>query len=196
MKKITNIFKLMFILGMVATTTPALASEYSGIISTGLGTGIQGIVISAPIANPTAGTYSSTQNITLSAQGSSSIRYTIDNSVPTCSIGTVYTTSISVSSSQTIKAIACYADGSSSVVATLQYIINQAGGGGGGGGGGGSYILHKTGDIDGDGIIGMKDFNMLMVNWGKSGSSMNGDVNGDQKVDLSDFNILMVNWGK
>jgi len=81
--------------------------------------------IVAPTANPVAGTYTSTQNVILTAAGSSSIRYTTDGTTsPTCSSGTVYSGAISVNSSQTIKAIACYPDGASSSVSSFAYTIN------------------------------------------------------------------------
>jgi hypothetical protein len=95
-------------------------------------TGIVGTLISAPTASPVAGTYTSTRSVTLTASGSQSIRYTVDGSTPTCSVGTVYSGTISVSSSKTIKAISCYPDGSSSSVASFAYTISGGGGGGGG----------------------------------------------------------------
>lgn len=95
-----------------------------------------GIVLAA---SPAAGTFNSAQNITLIADGSSSVRYTTDGSIPTCSTGTVYSSVIPVGTSQTIKAIACYGENFSDVT-SFTYIINiNTGGGGGGGGGGSSY---------------------------------------------------------
>jgi len=50
-------------------------------------------------------------------------------------------------------------------------------------------------DANKDGKIDVLDFNVLMVNWGKTGSNM-ADFNGDGKVDIFDFNSLMINWTK
>ena len=125
----------------VGLTTTTYASEVTGTLSTGLGnSSVEGVVITTPSASPVAGTYSSTQNVTLSASGSSSIRYTIDGTTPTCSTGTVYTSTISISSTKTIKTIACYPNSTSSSVATFTYTISTGGSGGGGSSGSGVVI--------------------------------------------------------
>ena len=73
------------------------------------------------------------------------------------------------------------------------------GSGGGGGGGGGSTTQPTTtinkGDANNDNKIDILDFNALMINWGKTGTSV-ADFNSDGKVDIFDFNLLMINWGK
>lgn len=74
---------------------------------------------------------------------------------------------------------------------------------GGGGGGGGIFTSFlnplftkgKSGDANSDGKIDLLDFNLLMVNWGKTGANQ-ADLNSDGKVDILDFNQIMVNWGK
>lgn len=89
-----------------------------------------------PSASPVAGTYNSSQSVSLSASGANSIRYTVDGTTPSCTSGTVYSSAIAVSSSKTIKAISCYLDNSStsaSNVASHAYTINISSGGGGGG---------------------------------------------------------------
>lgn len=83
-----------------------------------------------PIATPPAGTYSSGQSVVLTAPGSTSIYYTTNGTSPTCSTGTVYTDAISVASTLTINAVACYGENSSSV-AVFPYVINTGNGGGG-----------------------------------------------------------------
>ena len=57
------------------------------------------------------------------------------------------------------------------------------------------YRIHH-GDADANGIVDIKDFNLLMINWGKKSPNNSSDFNRDGKVDIFDFNILMVNWGK
>ena len=49
-------------------------------------------------------------------------------------------------------------------------------------------------DANKDGKIDVLDFNLLMVNWGKTGAGIIADFNGDGKVDVFDFNLLMINW--
>ncbi|MEI6316119.1 MAG: chitobiase/beta-hexosaminidase C-terminal domain-containing protein [bacterium] len=81
------------------------------------------LVVGTPIATPPAGTYSTAQSVTLSSTNATSIRYTNDGSIPTCSSGTVYSTPIDIYYSETIKAIGC--NGSvHSAVATFNYTIN------------------------------------------------------------------------
>jgi len=53
--------------------------------------------------------------------------------------------------------------------------------------------MYKKIDTDRDGLIGLTDFNVLMINWGKRGVNI-ADYNQDGIVDLVDFNILMIYW--
>ncbi len=210
-----------FIAGIVTMATPAVAvvmpaadtSTYEGTISTPiLSTGISATVIAAPTASPNAGVYQSSQSVTLTADGSSSIRYTLDGSTPTCSTGTLYAGAISVTTSEVITALSCYPSGVASPVAAFQYAINPPspasslstpnGGGGGGGGGGGSIVSTPAtsglipGDTNADKKVDVLDFNTVIVHWGETttGGAASGDLNGDGKVDVLDFNILIVNW--
>lgn len=148
----------------------------------------------------------------MTADGSSSINYTVDGTVPTCSTGTVYSSAnpISVSSSETISAISCYPDNNFSSVSIFNYTITPASSGGGGtttssgGGGGGGYIAPATfnaGDINHDGTVDELDFSIMMSQWGQTGCSTTNswcsgaDLNKDGAVDELDFSILMANWG-
>ena len=64
-----------------------------------------------PVATPIHGIYALTQSVSLSAptdEGTPTIVYTTDGSTPDCTpTGTVYSSPISVSATETIKAIAC-----------------------------------------------------------------------------------------
>ncbi len=73
------------------------------------------------VAAPVVGTYNVPKSVSLSSNLSSQIRYTTNLSNPSCSSGTIYSTSISVSSPTTIKAIACDEAGNFSSVATFVY---------------------------------------------------------------------------
>ena len=130
---------------------PVSASEVTGSLCTGINCPVEGTVIAAPTASVAAGTHTSAQSVTLTATGSQSILYTTDGTAPACpSTGTAYSGAVSVSSSATIKTIACYANNASSTVASYAYTISipattgNSNAGGGGGGGGGSYVAPTT----------------------------------------------------
>jgi hypothetical protein len=78
-----------------------------------------------PVASPTAGSYNTTQQVSLNATGSTSIRYATDIMPADCSSGFLYDpeTLIDVSTSQTIYARACNGFGNSST-ASFVYIID------------------------------------------------------------------------
>jgi len=136
--------KKIFILSLSAMLLPffAFASEISGTLDTGLYTGPYGYLMQNPVANVATGTYTTTKTVSLSATGSNTIRYTLNGADPACpSTGTLYSGSISISSTKTLKAIACYGldNAAATAVVSYTYTINLSGGGGGGGGGGGYY---------------------------------------------------------
>jgi hypothetical protein len=54
----------------------------------------------------------------------------------------------------------------------------------------------KPGDINGDGLVNIFDYNLLLTNFGKTGTGIQGDVDGNNKVDIFDYNILLGNFGK
>ncbi len=90
------------------------------------GGGSSGTSVSKPVASPVAGTYTVAKSVVLTSSGSTSIRYTTDGTTPSCSVGTVYSSAISVASSKTIKAIGCKTGSTASSVATFAYVINLA----------------------------------------------------------------------
>jgi len=215
---------LVALLGLLLAGNTALASETNGTLTTGssatAGSAVNGVVIAPPTASPGAGTYASAQNIGLTADGASNIRYTVDGSDPTCSSGDLYSGPIAVGSSLSINAISCYPGSKSSTVAAYAYVIsiptasntsNGGGGGGGsassggGGGGGGSYSGGGGFASSGGGgsatvtvnaAHGIAGFVALMAEWGKTGVDLAADFNGDGTVDISDFVWLMANWLK
>lgn len=81
-------------------------------------------VVFAPSASPVAGNYNAAQEVSLSAEQATSIRYSIDTSAPSCASGTLYTVFLSVKKSQTVRAIACYPGGVSSAVSTHVYLLS------------------------------------------------------------------------
>lgn len=76
----------------------------------------------APTAIPAAGSYAETQRVALVAASSTSIRYTLNGTVPSCATGNVYSTPLVVAVSKTVKAVGCYTAGPSPV-ATFSYVI-------------------------------------------------------------------------
>jgi len=78
----------------------------------------------SPTASPAAGTYTTTQSVTLSsATSGASIYYTTNGSTPTTS-SNLYSTPITVSTTSTIKAIAVKSGMTNSDVASFAYTIN------------------------------------------------------------------------
>ncbi len=198
-------YLLTFIL-FLSVAVPAYASIFGGQVTTGVstGNGMEGIVVEAPTASPVAGSYTGTQNITLSGgDGTVSIHYTDDGSSVSCTTGNTYSTPIVASTSLFIEAISCYANGVVSPTIIFAYVISNsppttAPSGGGGGGGGGTITTPSTAsyDFNSDGKIDVIDFNILIVNWGSTGApdKTTGDANGDGNVDIFDFNLLIINW--
>jgi hypothetical protein len=78
-----------------------------------------------PVFKPAGGTYTSTQSVTITSTTTGAvIHYTTDGTTPTTS-STKYTAAISVSATETIKAIATATGFGESAVATAAYTINQ-----------------------------------------------------------------------
>lgn len=76
-----------------------------------------------PTFSPAAGTYTSSQNVSISCStAGAEIRYTLNGSTPTAT-SALYTSPIAINETTTIKAIAIK-DGQSSSVATAAYVIN------------------------------------------------------------------------
>jgi len=113
------------------------SSEVTGSLCTGIGCPVEGTVVAAPTASLAAGTYSSTQSVTLISSGSSGICYTTSGTDPvctalgtSCTTGILYSSAISVTSTQTIKAISCYSNDNHSSVDSYAYTISVAAAGG------------------------------------------------------------------
>ncbi len=86
--------------------------------------GFQSILApSKPSASVASGTYSTPFTVVLSSSGSS-IRYSVNGVIPTCSTGLIYSSPIQVSSSVTIKAVACDEFDLASVLGEYAYVIS------------------------------------------------------------------------
>jgi subtilisin family serine protease len=58
-----------------------------------------------------------------------------------------------------------------------------------------NFIIHKSGDINNDGVIDELDFASMLGNWGTPKNAM-ADYNRDNTVDELDFATLLTNWNK
>jgi len=61
-----------------------------------------------------------------------------------------------------------------------------------------SLVFPNPGDLNNDGKVDIFDYNILVSNFGKTGTSgfIPADINKDGKVDIFDYNILISNFGK
>jgi hypothetical protein len=99
-------------------------NAYGRTTSTALTVKVYGSAMASPAFNPAAGTYSSAQTVTLSdTTPGAVIYYTTNNATPTTS-STIYTGAITVSSSETIQAIAVATGYATSAVSSATYTIN------------------------------------------------------------------------
>ena len=85
--------------------------------------------VADPNFTPVPGTYTSAQSVSItSATSGASIRYTTNGSTPSSTVGTVYSTPLSIGSTTTLKAIAYKSGTSDSTITTGAYTINAGGG--------------------------------------------------------------------
>jgi endonuclease/exonuclease/phosphatase family metal-dependent hydrolase/peptidoglycan hydrolase-like protein with peptidoglycan-binding domain len=88
---------------------------------------VQGATTTAPVTplkltlTPAGGDFEDSQVITITANTAVSIRYTINNTAPTCTSGLVYRGPVTITETRTVKAVGCLSDGTASSVYTQQY---------------------------------------------------------------------------
>jgi hypothetical protein len=114
----------------VSTNETLNAIAYkTGMTDSAIGTAAYTIapIVAMPTFNPTAGTYTTTQTVTIATTTSgATIRYTTDGSTPTETVGTVYSSPVSVSTNETLKAIAYKTGMTDSTIGTAVYAIAVA----------------------------------------------------------------------
>lgn len=108
------------------TTINAIAAA-SGYLNSSEASATYVLQVSTPTFSPSGGTYSGAQTVTIScATSGATIHFTTDNSVPTTS-SAVYSSPITVSSSQTVKALAVHSGLTNSAVGSASYVIDGSG---------------------------------------------------------------------
>jgi len=125
--KISSLAVLFLCLGFISVS----ASTIGGTLTTGVDTGGQdeGIVVVAPTASVVAGEYHVTQSVTLTASGSTAICYTTDGTTPlcngagACTTGSLYSSAISITTTKTLKGLACYSNQTSTSVSSDTYTL-------------------------------------------------------------------------
>ncbi len=111
-----------------STATLKAIGTYSGWTDSAVKSGTYTILTqcATPTFSPAAGTYTTTQTVTLScATSGATIKYTLDGSTPTSSSAT-YSAALYVSSTTTVKAIAIKSGLTDSAVGSALYTINSA----------------------------------------------------------------------
>ncbi len=116
------------VLGLNSTTTVKAIAYKTGMNSSSVTSGTFTVTgaVAPPTFNVTPGTYTSAQTVALSTTTlGASIRYTLDNTTPTSSTGTLYTGAIplDLGSSTPIKAIAFKANWADSAISSGTYTI-------------------------------------------------------------------------
>ena len=104
------------------TTLNALAVAYNYLNST-VASAVYTLQATTPVFSPVAGTYSTTQTVTISdSTAGNTIYYTTDGSTPTTGSAT-YSAAITVSSTETLKAIAAAGTLANSTVGSAVYTL-------------------------------------------------------------------------
>ena len=111
-------------ISVTATSVLESLCTYSGDTNSAVGSAAYTMQVATPTFSPAAGTYTSIQTVTISDSTSgSTIYYTTNGSTPTTS-STQYTSPITVSSTETVKALAALTGYTTSSVGSAAYTIN------------------------------------------------------------------------
>ena len=88
--------------------------------------------VHAPIISPDGGTFTDSQSVTITADQDATIRYTVDGTTPTATVGSDYSGSLTLTETTTVKAFAVK-NGISTGVVSATYILSSV-----------AYTLFKT----------------------------------------------------
>ncbi len=113
-------------ISVTATETIKAIAIASGYTNSAVGSAAYTLKVATPTFSPAAGTYSSTQTVTISdATSGVTIYYTTNGTTPTTS-STVYSAAISVTATETIKALAVKTGYTNSAVGSAAYTLKAA----------------------------------------------------------------------
>jgi len=116
-------------ISIAATTTVKAIGIASGLANSAVASATYTIgtaTVATPTFNPPAGSYTSTQSVSLATTtAGAQIRYTLNGSTPTSS-STLYTAPISIAATTTVKAIGIASGLANSAVASATYTIGTA----------------------------------------------------------------------
>ena len=109
---------------LTATSTLKAIAYETGYTASAVTSGVYTLACAAPTFNPAAGTFNNATSVTISTTTSgASIRYTTNGTTPTSSVGTVYSSPVSISSTGTLEAIAYETGYTSSAVTSGVYTL-------------------------------------------------------------------------
>ena len=109
-----------------ATTLEAIAYD-SGYLTSNVATGVYTLQCAAPAFSPAAGTLNNTTSVTITTSTSgATIRYTTNGTTPSSTVGTVYSSAVSISATSTLQAIAYETNYANSTVTSGVYTFQCA----------------------------------------------------------------------
>ncbi len=112
---------------ITGTTVLKLLAAKPGLKDSAVLTKTYTLVVATPTALPVAGTYDNTQTVAISTTTTGAfIRYTLDGSTPSATVGTLYSGPVSVPTSATLKAIAYKTGYTTSSVLSAAYVLTAA----------------------------------------------------------------------
>ena len=107
-------------------TLQAIAYE-NGYANSAVASGVYTIQCATPTYSPAAGTFTTSTSVTITTTtGGATIRYTTNGTTPSSTVGTVYSSAVSITSTSTLQAIAYETGLTNSAVASGVYTIQCA----------------------------------------------------------------------
>ena len=112
---------------LTATSTLQAIAYETGLTNSAESSGVYTIQCATPTFNPVAGTFTTSTTVTIStATSGASIRYTTNGTTPSSTVGTVYSSAVSITATSTLQAIAYETGLTNSAVASGVYTIQCA----------------------------------------------------------------------
>ena len=108
---------------ITATSTLQAIAYATGLTNSAVSSGVYTIQCAVPTFNPAAGTYTSATVTITTATSGASIRYTTNGTTPSSTVGTVYSSPVAISATETLQAIAYKTGLSNSAITSAAYTI-------------------------------------------------------------------------